>query len=70
MLLEETFLDKAAIRDDRDGLHLQGLLAEIDHLAEELGVEEGFPAGKVDLSRASLFKPPQTLLSALRSFNV
>ena len=53
VLAEPALGDATAVGDD-GGVDAELLLAELDQVPEELGLEEGLPAGEVDLAHAPL----------------
>ncbi len=67
---QEGFLYEAAICDYRNGLQSQLLLAEINHLAQEFGVDEGLSSSKVDFAHTGPFEQSQSLLRPIGMFSV
>lgn len=70
VLAEEVFAEKTAVGDDGNGLEAQFLLAEVHHLAQKFGVEEGLAASEVDLLHAGLGQQAKTLFGTDRVLDV
>ncbi len=56
MLSQELLGDPTSIRHNTHGFQLEFALAEIQHGAKEGRVEEGLPAGEIDLAHSSFFE--------------